>query len=170
MQKRFVLTTCALVLLAAAPALAQNSVRTAGEKISGAAYREQSSQAYWSGAYGHADTLNNYTRTYSYIPAETAEEHTTEVNRNVTAAKKEVSKLGSKAKTDKKLQGHVDTLHKHYDAALAHSKTLSEESKKGDKADPKKLHESATGMTDSLKAADAEHKKLNEHLKTTDSK
>jgi lipoate-protein ligase A len=170
MQKRLIFTSCALLFLAAAPVLAQNSVRTAGEKISGAAYREQSSQAYWSGAYSNASTLNDYARSYSYIPADTAEEHTAEVHRNVTAAKKEVSKLGPRAKTDKKLAGHVDTLHKHYDAALAHSKDLHEEAKKGDKADQKKLGASAAGMTDSLKAADAEHKKLNEHLKATDSK
>jgi hypothetical protein len=170
MQKRVMLTSCFVLFLAAAPALAQNSVRTAGEKITGAAYREQSSQAYWSGANTHAQALNDYARSYSYIPTDTAEEHTSEVHRNVTAAKKEVSKLGPRAKTDKKLQGHVDTLHKHYDAALSHSKDLSAEAKKGDKADPKKLSTSAAGVSDSLKAADAEHKKLNEHLKSTDSK
>ena len=170
MQKRFLLAAGALVCLAAAPALAQNSVRTAGEKITGAAYREQSSQAYWSGAYNHADALNDYARSYSYIPTETAHEHTAEVHRNVTAAKKEVSKLGTKAKTDKKLAGHVDTLHKQYDKALEHSKAIETETAKGEKADPKKISASTEGLNDSLKSAQDEHKKLADHLKTTDGK
>lgn len=170
MKTRMLFGGCALVLFAVAQVFAQNSVRTAGEKISGAAYREQSSQAYWSGAYGHTSTLNDYARSYSYIPADTAQEHSAEVHRNVTSAKKEVSKLSGKAKTDKKLAGHVDTLNKHYDKALEHTKALETESAKGDKADQKKLQESAAGAHESLKAAQEEHKKLSEHLKSTDGK
>lgn len=170
MQKQLFFASCALAFLAATPVLAQNSVRTAGEKISGAAYREQSSQAYWSGAYSHADTLNHYARTYSYIPTDTAAEHTAEVHRNVTAAKKEVTKLGDKAKTDKKVGGHVDTLHKHYDKAIEQAKAIEAEAAKGDKADQKKLAASAASLNDSLKAAQDEHKKLHDHLKTADGK
>ncbi len=85
----------------------------------------------------------------------------------MTAAKKELTKLGPKAKTDPKVSKHLDTLHGHYDKALAHSKTLATETAKDDKADPAKISDSTKGMNDSLKAADAEHKKLSDHLKTT---
>jgi hypothetical protein len=168
MNKRILSGACALALLAAAPALAQNAVRSAGEKITFQAYREWSAAAYGNAAYHNAAALNEYARNYSYIPYETAQEHAGEVRRNVTAAKKEVSKLAPAAKTNKTLARHVETIQGHYDKALEHTTALEKESAKNDKADTKKLAESASGMTESLKAAEAEHKKLSEHLKSTE--
>ena len=170
MNKRSLLGGCVIMLLAAAPLFAQNSVRSAGEKISGAAYRENSAQAYGSSAYTNAAALDEYARSYSYIPAETAQEHVGEVHRNVTSAKKELSKLDAKAKNNKVLAKHLETIHGHYNKALEHATAVGKESEKNDKADAAKLTTSTKGMTDSLKAAEAEHKKLSEHLKSTDGK
>lgn len=168
MNKRMMVVAAALVLTAAVPASAQ--IRDAGSKIRGDAYREGSAQSYSRAAYGHAEALNDYSRSYSYIPTDTAKEHTEEVKRNVTAAKKELTKLGPAAKNDKTVAKHVDTLNAHYDKVLEHCKTMEGECAKDDKADSAKVGDCCKSMTDSLKSADAEQKKLGEHLKSTDKK
>ncbi len=60
------LLAAALVLLAVAPIAAQ--IRDAGSKIRGDAYRESSASSYNTAAYGHAQALDEYSRSYSYIP------------------------------------------------------------------------------------------------------
>ena len=170
MNNRFVIGGCAVVLLAAVSVLAQNAVRSAGEKITFQAYREYSAAAYGNSAYNNAAALNEYSRRYTYIPAETAQEHTAEVRRNVSAAKEEVSKLAPQAQNNKTLARHLETIQGHYDEALEHAAAIENESAKNEKADSKKLGQSAGAMTDSLKAAQAEHKKLSEHLKSTETK
>jgi len=168
MHKRMMFGTCALVLLAAVPALAQ--IRDAGSKIRGDAYREWSAQSYGRAAYSHAEALDEYSRRYSYIPADTAKEHAAEVKRNVTAAKKELTKLSPAAKQDKTVAKHVDALNAQYDKVLEHCSTMEGECAKEDKADAGKVSNCCASMTESLKAAEAEHKKLNEQLKTTEKK
>jgi len=168
MRNRMILASCALVLFVVTPAAAQ--VRDAGSKIRGDAYSPHSAQSYGRAAYSHAETLDEFSRRYSYIPSERAKEHSAEVRRNVTAAKKEISKLAPKAKDDKKLAAHLDTLHKHYDKVLEHCTNMEGECAKDDKADGGKVGNCCASMTDSLKAAEAEHKKLSEHLKSAEKK
>ncbi|HEY2841312.1 MAG TPA: hypothetical protein VGJ26_19300 [Pirellulales bacterium] len=170
MQKRMMLGCCAVVLLSALPALAQNAIRSAGSKITGSAYREWSAQSYHRAAYGHVEALNEYSRSYSYIPEETAKEHAAEIRRNITAAKKEIAKLAPKAKDDKALAKHIETLNTKYDKVLADCTALETEAAKGEKADGKKISESSANMNADLKTAEAEHKKLGEHLKSIEKK
>jgi lipoate-protein ligase A len=170
MQKRMILGGLAMLLMAAAPAMAQNSVRSAGSKISGSAYREWSSNSYRTAAYGHATALDEYSRTYTYIPEETAKEHAAEIRRNVTAVKTELAKLAPTAKTDKSLAKHIDTLNAKYDKVLADCTAVETECAKGEKADLKKVTEGSNRMSSDLKTAEADHKSLHDHLKKTEKK
>jgi len=166
MQKRMILGGCAVLLLAAVPALAQNSVRTAGSKISGSAFREWSAQSYRTSAYGHATALDEYSRTYTHLPEETAKEHAAEIRRNVTSVKKEMEKLAPQAKADKTLAKHIETINAKYDKVLADCTVVETEAAKGEKADHKKVTDASARMAADLKAADADHKTLGAHLKS----
>jgi hypothetical protein len=168
MHKRLVLSGCAVLLLAAIPALAQNSIRSAGSKISGSAFREWSAHSYRTSAYGHATALDEYSRTYTHIPEDTAKEHAGEIRRNVMAVKKEMEKLAPQAKTDKTLAKHIDTINAKYDKVLADCTVVETEAAKGEKADHKKVTDASARMAADLKTAEADHKTLASHLKTTE--
>jgi uncharacterized protein (DUF3084 family) len=164
MHKRLIFGSCALVLFAVTPVVAQ--IRDAGSKITGSAYREWSAQSYGRAAYSHAEALGEYSRSYSYIPAETVREHAAEVHRNITAAKQELAKLAPQAKDNKAVARHVETLQKHYDNALEHTRTLQVETAKGDSADAKRVTSATEGLMAELQGAGTEHDKLIETLKS----
>lgn len=170
MKKRMILGVWVVLLLAAVPAMAQNSVRSAGSKISGSAFREWSAHSYRTSAYGHATALDEYSRAYTHIPEETAKEHAGEIRRNVMAVKKEMDKLAPQAKTDKALAKHIETINAKYDKVLADCTVVETEAAKGEKADHKKVTDASARMAADLKAAEADHKTLGAHLKTTEKK
>jgi cytochrome c556 len=101
----------------------------------GNGYRPYSAWTYQNSAASHAQALSAYGEGCQQLPPETAKEHLAEVRRNVTATKKEISKLGPDVEKDAELKKTIDSLQKtlaeceelcgHADAAIGDKEVQS---------------------------------------------
>ncbi len=79
----------------------------------GGGYRPYSAWTYQNSARTHAQALNAYGQNCQQLPAATAREHLTEIQKNVTATRKEIAKLGPEAAQEAEVKEHVVALEKH---------------------------------------------------------
>ncbi|HQU45099.1 MAG TPA: hypothetical protein PK867_19955, partial [Pirellulales bacterium] len=107
----------------------------------------------------NAQTLNYYGRRYSQVPKETAQEHTTEIRRNVTAAQKETAKLKHEAKNSKEIDQHLKAIEGHQAKAIALIAKMEKV-----ETDGKKLAEYSSQVSHELQAAEAENDQLKKLL------
>lgn len=160
MTKHVLLTSAALALLMApGVASAEDLNERADRKITGEYYRPHTASMYRRSAVYSSQTLSYYGRRYSQVPKETAQEHTAEIRRNVTAAQQETTKLKHEAKSNKEIDQHLKSLQGHEAKALA----LIEKMEKME-TDGKKLAEYASQVSKELKAAEVENDKLKKLL------
>lgn len=148
------------VLFATSVGFAQEELNErADRKITGEYYRPHTASMYRRSAVYNAQTLNYYGRRYSQVPKETAQEHTAEIRRNVTAAQKETAKLHHEAKTHQEIDQHLKAMQSHQATAI----TLIEQMEKVE-TDGKKLAGYSAQVAQELKAAEAENDKLKKLL------
>ncbi|MEX2121530.1 MAG: hypothetical protein WD847_18215 [Pirellulales bacterium] len=164
MQKRLVLALVAVALLSLA-AYAQKIDYSAGRKMSGSVYRPHSASAYQRQARSHARVLNHYGRRHEAVPQDTAQEHATEIRRNMEAATKEVAKLekDKQLRNNKQIMEQVAKVREHHAKAAEMCDMLDEACAQGD-ADSATLCECCSVIYKELEAAEAEHDKLKQML------
>lgn len=159
-MSKLVLVFAALSILASAQlAGADDESFRADRKITGEYFRPHTASAYRRGAIQHAETLNYYGQRYSAVPAETTREHTAEINRNLGAAKKEVTKLGKEAKTNKAIAAHLKAIEGHQAKAAELAKQLENES-----ADAQTIASCCENIIKELQAAELENEKVKKAL------
>lgn len=83
----------------------------------GGGYRPWSAWNYVNTARTNADTLSAYGQHAQQLPAETAQEHLTEIQRNLESSKKELAKLGAEAAQEAGVHEQVASIEKHLTAA-----------------------------------------------------
>lgn len=159
MSKSLLILAALSVLGSAQLTVADDESFRADRKITGEYFRPHTASAYRRGAIQHAETLNYYGRRYSAVPVETTHEHATEINRNVGAAKKEVTKLGKEAKTNKDIQAHLKAIEGHEAKAAELAKQLENES-----TDAKTIASCCENIIKELQAAERENEQLKKAL------
>ena len=140
-------------------ALAVDPSFRADRKITGEYFRPHTAGAYYQGAINHAETLGYYGRSYSMIPAETVQEHATEIDRNLSEASDEFSKLAQETAGNDQVDAHLQAIQQHHAKAAELSKKLRDPS-----ADAQTIAGHCEAIAKSLKAADAENEKLKQTL------
>jgi hypothetical protein len=83
----------------------------------GGGYRPWSAWTYTNSARTHVDTLAAYGNHAQQLPAATAQEHLTEIQRNLDASKKELAKLGNENAQEADIKQQVDSIEKHLASA-----------------------------------------------------
>lgn len=137
--------------------------RDATSKISGEAYRVGSSGVYQQHAYENAQALSYYAKQGKAVPKETIKAHAAQVRTNLELSNKELAGLEEKAKTDKTVAQHLTALKAHHAKALEACGMVDEcANMEGDSVTVAKC---CTDMATHLKAAKAEHEKLQKYLK-----
>lgn len=131
----------------------------ADRKITGEYFRPHTASAYRRGAIQHAEALDYYGRRYSTVPSETTREHAVEIHRNLGAAKKELTKLGKEAKTDKAIAAHLKAIEGHEVKAAELAKQLENKS-----ADAETIAACCANIIKELKAAEGENELLKKAL------
>ena len=122
-------------------------------------YRPLTAYTYSQSAALHAETLNSY-QDVEELPAATAQEHLTEITRNVDAASKELKKLDSEtAKNSPAVQHLSKAIQSHYDTAQKSAKAAQEEIKKTGTANIAGSPHYST-MSYELNAAAAAHRQM----------
>lgn len=143
---------------------AQELSTRADRKITGQLYLPHSASAYQRSALEHARTLNYYGRKYKSVPKELARQHTSEIKRNVDAAKKELAKLKAEAAKDKNLQKSLSAM----EASLARCgelcRMLDTETSKPDGSNSEAICDCCDEIESELTAAEAENDKIKERL------
>ncbi len=125
----------------------------------GRGYRPYSAWTYQNSARTHAQALNAYGRNSQQLPPETAREHLTEIQRNLAATRKEITKLGPEAAQEAEVQEHVVALEKH----LAECEKLCgmmEKTIGEDRVEAAQMCAHCSGLEAKLKEAEAEHRAL----------
>lgn len=149
-----------VVVLTAQATFAQ---RDATSKISGEAYRVGSSGVYQQHAYENAQTLSYYAQQGKSVPKETVKAHAAQMRQNLELSNKELAGLEEKAKTDKTVAQHLTAIREHHAKAIAACGMVDECAEM--EGNSVTLAKCCTDMATHLKAAKAEHEKLQKHLK-----
>lgn len=160
-MKTFVALLSAVgILFATQAAFAQ---RDATSKISGEAYRVGSSGVYQQHAYENAQALKYYAQQGKAVPKETIKAHAAQIRQNLEMSNKELAGLEEKAKTDKTVAQHLTALKEHHAKAIEACGMVDECAKMD--GDSVTVAKCCTDMATHLKAAKAEHEKLQKYLK-----
>lgn len=129
----------------------------------GNGYRPWSAWTYQQSAQTHAQALNAYGQKNEQVSPATADEHLTEIKRNLSAAKAEVAKLGSQAAQDAEVQEELKAVEK----TLAECQLLCSKMEKtigDDKVDTAELCSHCSGLEEKLKKVETEHQALMKSL------
>lgn len=129
----------------------------------GNGYRPWSAWTYQRAAQTHAQALNAYGKNNEQVAPATAEEHLTEIKRNLSAAKTEIEKLGSEAAQDAEVQDEVKAL----ENTLAECQQLCGKMEKSigdEKVDTAELCSHCSGLEEKLKKVEKEHQALMKSL------
>jgi hypothetical protein len=162
MRPLVVLFAACGLLLAAETSSAQ---RDAGSKMSGQAYEIGSAGLYQQHAYENAQAIQYYAEQAKAVPKETLKEHAEQVRHNLTLSNKRLASLESLAKTDKVVAQHLTAIKKHNAEAIEACGMLEECADLG--GDSATVSKCCIDMATHLKAAKAEHEKLEKYLKLT---
>jgi hypothetical protein len=148
------------ILLTAQATFAQ---RDASSKMSGEAFHVGSSTLYQQHAYENAQTLAYYAQQGESVPKETVKAHAAQMRQNLEFSNKELAGLEAKAKTDKTVALHLAALKEHHAKAIE-ACTMVEECADLE-GNSVTLSKCCVDMATHLKAAKAEHEKLQKYLK-----
>lgn len=163
MSKSMLVFAALCILGSAQLAAAEDESFRADRKITGEYFRPHTASAYRRGAIQHAEALDYYGRRYSTVPSETTREHASEINRNLGAAKKELSKLGKEAGAKKTIAACLKAIEGHEAKAAELAKQLEDES-----ADAETIAACCANIVKELKAAELENEKLKNALGITE--
>ena len=160
MKTCFALLSAAGILLTVQATFAQ---RDAGSKITGEAYRMNSSGVYQQHAYENAQVLSYYAQQGKAVPKEAVKGHAAQIRQNLEFSNKELAALEEKAKTDKTVAQHLTAIKEHHAKAIESCGMVEDCAEmEGNSVTVAKC---CTDMATHLKAAKAEHEKLQKYLK-----
>jgi hypothetical protein len=148
------------MLLTAQATFAQ---REAGSKMSGQAYEIGSAGLYQQHAYENAQAIQYYAEQAKAVPKETLKEHAEQIRHNLTLSNKRLASLEKLAKTDKIVAQHLTAIKEHNAEAVEACGMLEECADLG--GDSVTVSKCCIDMATHLKAAKAEHEKLEKYLK-----
>jgi hypothetical protein len=149
-------------LLTAQASFAQ---RDATSKISGEAYRVGSSAVYQQHAYENAQAIQYYSQQGKTVPKDTLKAHAAQVRQNLELSNKELAALEEKAKTDKTVAQHLTAIKELHAKAIEACGMVDECAEAG--GDSTTVAKCCADMATHLKAAKAEHEKLQKYLKVS---
>ncbi len=155
------LAACGL-LFAAEASYAQ---RDAASKMSGQAYNIGSSSIYQQHAYENAQAIEYYAQQGKTVPKETLKEHAEQIRHNLALSNKQLASLEALAKTDKTVAQHLTAIKEHHAKAVEACGMVDECADAG--GESATVAQCCKDMTTHLKAAKAEHEKLQKYLKVS---
>ncbi|MBL9094498.1 MAG: hypothetical protein JNL96_24965 [Planctomycetaceae bacterium] len=162
----FTFAVCSFLFASSATVQAQPRAMynpSAAGNLGGGKYRPYSARTYSRHAINHGQILQHYSKSAESIPQATAQEHATEIRRNLDAFSKEVDKMPKDFENDPEAKKLIAEIRQHNTEASKHCGMLETECAK---------HMAAGGtvakccedMLTHLRAADAAHDKLMKHL------
>jgi len=136
---------------------------SAAGNLGGAKYRPYTARTYSRHAINHGQILQHYSKSAESIPQATAQEHATEVRRNLDAFAKEIDKLPKEYDNDPEAKKLIAEIKQHNAEAAKHCGMLEAECAKHMAAGGT-LAKCCDDMLTQVRAADAAHDKLMKHL------
>ncbi|MBL9083497.1 MAG: hypothetical protein JNK76_16900 [Planctomycetales bacterium] len=126
-----IMAVCSLLLATSATAEAQQYRAmynpSAAGNLGGAQYRPYTARTYSRHAINHGQILQHYSKAGESIPQATAQEHATEIRRNLDAFSKEVEKMPKDFDNDPEAKKLVAEIRQHNAEAAKHCGMLEAE-------------------------------------------